>query len=382
MNAIKWFLIAGILIRTLNASAQQETYLTHAVFNRVLTNPAFAGNNSMYELSMVHHRQWLGLQDFTGKYRTEGGLPVNEQFPVRIAPVTSAFSFSAPIALCRNGEKSELGGIGFSAIQDVVGYENNTHFKAGFAGAIRLGQWSYLRVGVEFNYLTKRINTALLRAHQNPDPLIPSGTNPGDSRFIPGGGVVYRHDGKYQFFSGFSINGLTKPEFRYFNSVGAPVYIRAATHIQWMTGATLNLPGIAQWKAMPVLVVRSVSDGAGWVMPQADLQCNFEYNNRFSAGAGTRIHKSGMDALSFMLGFYPSGFQFNGTGRLRLGYAFDLTTQSLKSNSRNTHEIQLNYRFGRNCILPRRIRHPRDLEFNDKDQIKIRPGSVIYQNRG
>ena len=88
------------------------------------------------------------------------------------------------------------------------------------------------------------------------------------------------------------------------------------------------------------------------------------YENKFTAGAGIRAQAIGVDAISFLLGFYPNIPQsslFQGQS-VRIGYSFDRTMQSLRFSSNNTHEIQINYIFGKSCM---RLRHPRDMKYNN-----------------
>lgn len=359
-----FFMCVAAMFHSDQLFAQQETYLTHAAYNRLSANPGFAGYGGKYELSLNHHRQWLNLKDFTGVFPGPGGIPPDGRFPAPVAPVTSLLSFSAPVTRCESGEKKVLGGYAFTAIQDAIGYEQNTHFKMAAAAEVRFTSNTFLRLGIEMNHLTKRLNTSMLRALQMPDPMIPAGTNPSDSRWIPGAGIVFSHSGHRKFFSGLGITGLYRPVFRYSNAAGNPVLIQTATHVQWMSGAEFRWRNNPAWKAFPTAIVRSVNDGNGWVMPQGELQCEFRYDDRFSAGSAIRFQKNGWDALCLFLGFSPNGFRANGTGNLRIGYSFDLTLQSLRFNSRNTHEIQINYTFERFCRMKRRIEHPRDLKFN------------------
>jgi type IX secretion system PorP/SprF family membrane protein len=364
-------LIPFIFLCFVNVSlAQQETYLTHAAFNRMQFNPAFAGNKAQYELSSFHHRQWVGYLDQTGKFRTQDNQPIDLNFPVNVAPVTSGFSFSAPIAFCKSGDKKEIGGYGISLLQDNIGYENNTALKVALAYSVRINATSSLRLGFDFNYLTKRINAALLRAHQNPDPKIPAGNRPGDSRLLLGSGVLYQNVKWNQFFAGLSVSGINRPAFQYYNSQNAAVFVNTATHVYFFTGAAFRTRQ-ANWMLYPTLSTRSVNDGHGWVLPQFEIQCISEYRKKIAIGGGTRGQANGADAFSFLLGFYPSGLNFRSNGRLRIGYSYDVTVQNLRQSSRNTHELQVNYTFQRGCqrrcILPSVIRHPRDLEFNNRD---------------
>lgn len=360
------FILAVLLMSNEFVSAQQETYLTHAAFNKVLTNPAFAGYGGWYEVSTFHHRQWLNLKDHTGRFYTQDFIAPNPEFPLLVRPVTTGFTASAPITVCRSGNKIEMGGFAISAIQDIIAYENNTHIKASVAHFLKINQHSGLRTGLEFNVQNRRINAAMLRAHQNPDPLIPVGNIPGDTRIIPGAGLMYFNDKWSSFYAGLSFNGITRPEFSYLNQGGYTTKIRAATHAIFIGGAEFKLNNRQNIMLHPTAILRSVNNSNGWILPQMELQCLAEYRQQFALGTSFRFQKNGSDAVCLLLGFYPNNLNSKINDNLRIGYSYDITLQSLRLSSRNTHEIQINYRFYRPCRPHVQIRHPRDMVFHDK----------------
>ena len=99
--------------------------------------------------------------------------------------------------------------------------------------------------------------------------------------------------------------------------------------------------------------------------PELDLQGMVTYNDMFAGGLNLRSYIAGMDAISFMLGYYPPLLGGNGGAssrqRLRVGYAYDLVVSNIRTTSYGTHELQVNYCF--TFELPSRppkiYRHPR-----------------------
>jgi type IX secretion system PorP/SprF family membrane protein len=343
---------------------QQESYLTHFNYNKVFYNPAYAGYDGRWCINMVHHRQWIGLKDFTGRFRTEDHLPISTEFPANIAPVTQGFGLSMPINRRAFGDRINVGGVYIGFIDDVVGYEKNTMLKGGFAVAIPITENSTLRLGIDANYQTKRFNTTMLRAMTNPDPLIPSGINPGDSKLLLGSGIFFNTKWN-SFFSGVSVSSWNQPSFSYLNIGVTTTLIKAARHAYFVAGASF---GDKDFETQPCVMIKSANSGGGWVKPQLDAQVNTIYRELISAGAGIRAQVAGVDAFSVLLGFYPGSLWPSlqpRDGSFRVGYAYDVTLQSLRLSSRNSHELQVNYCFA----IPYKslaIRHPRDLMFHDK----------------
>lgn len=359
-----WAILGLCFLTESQVCAQQEPYLTHFNYNKVLYNPAYAGFDGRWCFNLVHHRQWIGLKDFTGTIPTEDRLPVSPLFPAEIAPITQGFGLSIPINRRVLGDRVNVGGVYLGFVDDVVGYEKNTMLKTGFAIAIPITEKSTLRLGVDMNYQTKRFNTTMLRAMTNPDPLIPAGTNPGDSRLLLGSGLFFNSKWN-SFFSGISISSWNQPSFSYMNLGSYMTRIRAARHAYFIAGASF---GENDFETQPAIMVKSVNKGGGWVKPQLDAQVNTIYRELVSAGAGIRGQVAGIDAFSVLLGFYPGAIwpaMQPKDGSFRIGYSYDITLQSLRLNSRNTHELQVNYCF----TIPYKtlaVRHPRDLMFHDK----------------
>ncbi|MBS3914278.1 MAG: PorP/SprF family type IX secretion system membrane protein [Bacteroidetes bacterium] len=359
--------------------AQQETYLTHFAFNKLLYNSAYAGFDGNYCANAVHHRQWLGLKDYTGRFPTEDHLPPNPEFPTNIAPVTQGLGISIPVNYRVGGDKINLGGVMLGFIDDVIGYEKNTSMKIGLAFNLRITNHAYIRLGMDVNYMTKRFDAMKLRALHNPDPMVPAGLSPADSKWLLGS-AIYFHTKWNSLFSGISISSWNQPNFSYLNLGGTITDIAAAKHVYWVSGLSLQRRG---YKIQPVMLLKSVNENKGWVKPQLDAQCNVVFRELFSIGTGIRAQVAGVDACDFLLGFYPGSIwpslQPN-EGSFRIGYSYDITLQSLRLNSRNSHEIQVNYCFAIPYVNYK-IRHPRDLEFHEKAKGKSQKTKLVRHHK-
>ncbi|MCC7296932.1 MAG: PorP/SprF family type IX secretion system membrane protein [Bacteroidia bacterium] len=360
---MKYFIAAFICLATVSPLlAQQETYLTHFAFNKGMINSAFAGENGVSEVALFHHRQWVQLKDQTGLYRTYD-LPPDSRFPTIIRPVTQGGLVSIPIGKCKDGDYNEYGGLLINSFTDNLGYEKNTHIKFGASFVVQLTHISQIRVGLDADMVTKSLQTELLRPLDPNDPLLPVGQNPGSTKTLFGTGLVYKSFGPKGFYAGISMSSWNRPEFEYSNQIGQTTKISAARHLYIISGFSYPSRYFRNTQTQITMLLRSSNAGNGWVLPQLETQYNWVYNKKFSFGTGIRGQAANLDALTAQLGFFPNLNSKKHNQKLRIGYSFDLTLQSLRQNSRNTHELQVNYTLFNDCVV-RKIEHPRDLKFN------------------
>lgn len=344
-------------------AAQQDPYYTHYAFNKILINPAYAGASGSFCVNAISHRQWTGLKDQTGLFKTQGGMSTVDI--VGIVPRTNGFGFSAPINIKNStGVSTNYGGAFLSFVNDVVAYELNTYLRGGVAGAYNMADGSSIRLGVDFTSITRQIDGTKLRAHDPNDPLVPTDKQ-GDTKMELGLGVWYSKPALNDLYVGFSISHLNPKEYDYSVNAGT-ITVKSARHYYLMAGMNFqNFMGNPALSFDPGIMIKAVNDGGGFVKPQFTPQGIVTWNNTFSGGLSIRGQSLGLDAASVLLGYYPpiKGNSPNGAGTqlLRVGYSYDFTLQSLRRNSNGTHELQVNYCF--KIALPDRpekvYRHPR-----------------------
>jgi len=366
MNRITRLLLIGSAAIPFLGKAQQDPYYTHYAFNKILYNPAYAGASGSFCINGIAHRQWLGLQDGTGFYKTQEALrPVD--ILESINPTTNGFGFSAPINIkSANGTVTNYGGALLSFVNDVVGYESTTYLRGGLAGAINMADGSSLRIGLDFTSITRQVDGSKLRAHQANDPLVPT-SKVGATKVELGAGVWYSNPSKKDLFVGLSMSHINPKEYQYGASL--TTFTKSARHIYAVAGMSFqNFMGNPALSLDPTILVSTVMGEGGFVKPQFTPQGMVTWNNTFSGGLSLRAQGFGMDAASILLGYYPpiKGNSPNGIGNqlLRIGYSYDITLQSLRRASNGTHELQVNYCF--KFTLPPRpekiYRHPRYMD--------------------
>ncbi len=352
-----------VLIGGSDLRAQQDPSYTHFTYNKLMYNPAYAGASNQYCLNAITHQQWLGYEDQTKLLKTQGGMPIGDNLPQNIAPKTTGLAFSAPISMPTANGKINIGGVFASFIKDKIAYEDNTFFRGGLSGAYTTADGVSYRIGFEVTSLTKSLDGAGLRYHDPNDPNIPTGMS-SDTKTTFGAGFYYSNPNIFNgMFAGISTTHIMPQTFAYGNS-GA-IKITTARHIYMVAGYKQdNFLGNPSLTIEPSMLVKTVmGENGGFVKPELDLQGMVTYNDLYAGGLNFRTYGLGVDAISFMLGYYPPLLNggANSRQKLRVGYSYDLTTSYIRTTSYGTHELQVNYCF--TFELPPRppkiYRHPR-----------------------
>ncbi|NJO92216.1 MAG: type IX secretion system membrane protein PorP/SprF [Chloroflexia bacterium] len=290
-------LIQALLLSLICVNAQQDPLLSHAFFNKVHKNPAFAGLQGEICANIINRQQWVGLEG---------------------APQTTVLTINSPLNLF--GINS---GVGISILDDRLGFETN------FSGSI---DYSYihslsvgtLSLGVKLGIFNKAFDgTWELPDGSNggTDPIVPSEKDQGLS-FDMSFGAVYTLD---NFYVGISSMHLTQSKFNLQSGKELPYLKR---HYYLMTGYKLDLSS-KPIEIYPNLLVKY--DGAS---PQFTINFNTVYNKKFWGGVTYRT----TDALDINIGLEL----FNG---IKIGYAYGLNLSKLINTNSGSHEIMLGYCF-------------------------------------
>ena len=315
-------LIHVLLLSLVYVSAQQTPLLSHAFFNKVHQNPAFAGLQGEICANVINRQQWIGLEG---------------------APQTTVFTINSPLNLF--GINS---GVGISLADDRLGFETN------FSGSI---DYSYihslsvgtLSFGVKLGIFNKAFDGTWElpdgssgqtggTGDQNLDNVVPDQKDQGLS-FDMSFGAVYTLD---DFYVGVSSMHLTQPTFNLKSGKELPYLKR---HYFLMTGYKFDLSN-KPIEIYPNLLVKY--DGAS---PQFTINFNTVYNKKFWGGVTYRT----TDALDINIGIEL----FNG---IKIGYAYGLNLSRLINTNSGSHEIMIGYCFDIGiCRVPQKYRSVRFL---------------------
>lgn len=306
MNKIKYILLLIVLISGLNGFAQQDPLYTQYMNQLLSINPAYAGAKGVTSASLIVREQWVTW-------------PGN--------PKTQTLFVHSPI-------NTEMG-VGGSIVNDKIGIVNNIGIFGDYSYTITFPGEKYLSLGLKagVSFYNAPLSTLFLGNNGQYDPAFEDVKY----KFLPNAGVgVYFSSPKY--YLGFSIPKLITNKISS-SSVETGTVIREEIHAFFMGGYVFNVNRILKFK--PYFMLRAVPNAP----ISADITAQFVLVEKLWMGATYRVGNS----VGLML-------QVQISQQLKIGYAYDLTTNELGSYNSGTHEVLINYdfSFGRG-----RVRSPR-----------------------
>ena len=277
----------------IQVNAQHNPQFTHFMFNKLLYNPAYAGNRDALAASAVYRNQWLGIEG---------------------APVTLNFNVHTPFA----GDRA---GLGLSVVADKIGVVNTTFATLSYNYRVPVGETAKLGLGISGRIEHGRMDFNQLNGYDQGDDFIMSDvTNQMKPNF---GFGVFLSDNNY--YLGVSMPTVLENTL-YTDSGFESVY----RTLYFMGAYIFNISEHVKFK--PAALV-SVNRSAPLDL---DLNASFLFMDAFWIGATYRKGDS-VDAL----------LQYQFTPNLRAGMAFDFTTSELNANTAGGYDLMVEYIFNR-----------------------------------
>jgi type IX secretion system PorP/SprF family membrane protein len=280
--------------------AQQNPVYSQYLFNGLVLNPAYAGNQEQLDIIALYRKQW---DNFEG------------------APSTGTISANY------RPEDSRIG-IAVLAGFDQIGVHKNNRLSVNYAYKLPLGR-GMLSMGLRagFSFLQSDFSNLTLRADN--DPLL----NTSETDFNPnvGTGLYYSTN---DLFIGISVPQLINNRIREDIVTDIPIAARQARNYFINAGKVFTLNEF--FKLMPSVLV-SVQEGNATTL---DVNANVIFDDVLTAGVSYRSK----DAIIF-------NFELKLNDNFNFGYAYDYTTSEIGRYASGSHEIMLNYNipFSRRC---------------------------------
>ena len=278
------------------AKAQQDPQFSLNMFNIYSVNPAFSGSYDQFNALAIHRSQWVGYG---------GG-----------SPTTQHVSVEAPVYFLH-------GGAGISLVNDKLGNEHSRGVSLSYAYQTKLTKKSELGVGFNVGFMDVGFEGDWVTPGNDQgldDPSIPA---IGSNDVVPdlGLGVYYRMK---ELYIGYSVTHLNQ---------ATAVYDNADRDFEFKRHHYLTLGWLHELTSD--LVLRpSMHIKSDQVSTQIDFNVNVNYGDNLWGGMTYRLD----DAVVVIAGY-------NINENLKFGYAYDITTSDLKSESSGSHEILLRYSF-------------------------------------
>jgi type IX secretion system PorP/SprF family membrane protein len=310
---------------------QQDPMFTKYMFNSLAYNPAYAGAKDHMAISLLHRTQWWGI---------DGG------------PRTQTFTIHSPL-------KNERVGLGFNAVNDVIGPTNTMSANVSYAYRIPLGK-ARLAVGVQGGIINWRADWSKLNLQDVQDDAF-SEMSP--NYLLPnfGAGLYFSTD---KFYLGVGMPHLIEYDLRE-EEVNTPQWAKQYRHYFFNAGTAIPIKGDAII-FKPSLMVKSVGLFSSINKDEAyqnigaptefDIDVSLFFYRTLWVGASFRSaieaitdDSSSFDSVDFWAAYYLS----NG---LRIGAAYDYTLTKLQSPAKGSFEIMLSYEFDyitKKAVTPR-----------------------------
>ena len=291
-----------MLMGALNVEAQQAPIFTNFSNSYAYTNAGYAGMSEGINVLGLYRMQWAGFTDMDG----------NE-----IAPKTFLLSGDMPF-------RALHGGLGFSILQDKLGFENNVNVGLGYSFHFDLGG-STLGIGVAGTLLNRSVDFSQLHPNQEGDPLLQGLGEESDMLFDFNAGVFWQIP--ESFYLGFSVVNVLESMSKALND-------NSETSASFVTDRTFYaVAGYPfQFEEMPYLTfIPSVSVMSDIASTQFNASARVIYNNLFSLGVNYRFQES----VGLMAGITIKD--------LTIAYSYDINTMGL--GLPGSHEIGLSYCF-------------------------------------
>ncbi len=283
-----------IIIGVFSANAQQTPQFTQYMYNTISVNPGYAGSREALTIVGLHRSQWVGIDN---------------------GPTTQTLSVHSPL-------RNEKIGVGFSFINDRLGYENFNYLYADFAYTINVTENTKLAFGVKGGFSYYSIDEVLF---DNPevynDPYFQEKLN----RWTPNiGAGLYMHQPRW--YVGVSSPKLVENDY---NKVGNYVALEQS-HFYTIAGYVFDLNKSGSIKMRPTALAK-LTKGSPLSF---DGTLSFLFNERLWLGGSYRVDDS-VGALA----------DFQITKQLRIGYAYDYPISDIRPYTSGSHEIMIMFDF-------------------------------------
>jgi type IX secretion system PorP/SprF family membrane protein len=309
--------ITSLFLAFLAAScfAQQDPQFSQNVFNKLATNPAYAGTSQAICATLLGRQQWLGFID--------GNKGI---------PKTYLLSVDATMQKLH-------GGLGLTVFNDQLGFDKTFSAKLAYSFHIPLGT-GILGIGPEVGLLQKSLGGDWVATDDAElDPAIP---NVSSMTYDIGFGAFYTNE---KLFAGISSTHI--PESKLTGEKSYEFVLKRHYYVN----VGYEFPLGQSFSLKPSVLVKSDATST-----QMDLNIMGVYSNAFWGGLTYRgLNPSEADAVVAMVGFQKEPVGKNGT--FKIGYAYDITLSKINNFHVSTHELMLGYCFKLTPPVKKQIHH-------------------------
>ncbi|RMG78096.1 MAG: type IX secretion system membrane protein PorP/SprF [Bacteroidetes bacterium] len=286
--------------------AQQPAQYSLYAINPFSFNPAYAGMDNSLSLTGVYRTQWVGL-------------PEN--------PVTQTINAHTPLYFLS-------GGIGAQFERETMGNWERSQVMLAYNFQTPVGRTGLFSIGLSGGITQRTLDgTRIITPEGIYEPPVPFHNDPTLPEVKENGSAMAFNAGAfYQGASwsvGISVLNVTEQKIELPHAAFLP-------ERTWFVYLDYELEVSKMLRVRPSVLLKTNLN-----QTQADFSVIVKYNDNIFAGASFRGYNSNnQDAVVLTGGLKLSE-------KIRIGYAYDLTLSALKTVSSGSHEILLNYNFGK-----------------------------------
>lgn len=280
------------------ATAQQIPLYSNYFFTPYIYNPAMSGSSGVTEATILHRRQWTGIQG---------------------SPETSALAINGSL----NEEKVGWSIYGFSDKTDIL---SRLGIYGNYAYHVKLSDDISLSGGIGAGYLNQNIDQSAVRARDLGDVFSVVAPNRGAFDINIGLKLAVQ-----DFTLGFAAPQLLSQNVTYATNP-SDINYNLIRHYVATAQYDFKFAGDKQVLS-PIIMVRTAES-----VP-AQIDAGLLYNMKEYGFLGAMFRSNYGITIN-------AGVNLSET--LTLGYAYDVSTNTYGSNFGTSHEFMLTYRFGSN----------------------------------
>lgn len=333
MNRIRKILLLGVLSGSVTfCEAQQDIQFSQYVFNGLAVNPAYAGYKGDTYLNTMYRKQWVGIPG---------------------APQTAFVSVDGLLKV-----KEEKVGIGGQVMWDKLGPQESLSAYGSYAYRIPLDPTGQRRLclGISAGITQYSLDGTMLSYTDPNDPELP---NVKVSTIVPDAnfGVYYYTPSFYAGVSLLDLFSLNQERNIYYSGGYSYATLRKSPHMYITAGTVFKLSDEVTLK--PSVMVKEDFKGPtsldinllALLAEKLWIGGSYRTGINFTSKSGYQSNLESSAAVSLMMEFFA-------TDNLRIGYAYDFTTNGLSNYQSGSHEISIG------IVLPSksntdRMMHPR-----------------------
>jgi type IX secretion system PorP/SprF family membrane protein len=287
-----------LVLLTYYGQSQVEPHYTMFMYNKLLYNPAYAGNKDVYTFNARHRRQWTGING---------------------APKTITFSIDAPL----KPPPINRIGLGLSINNEEIGVVNSTDMKFYYSFRIFFEKTT-LSLGLSGGGKFYSTNFSRLNPYQPNDPNTYRDFN---NKFLPnsGMGIFLKDANDEKYYIGFSVPNIIQNYYSK-NTTAKEIrgYYLSAGYIFALKNENIKL--------LPQTMLRYIRGGTYQLPLSCDFNLSAIVHDLLLLGASYRTDGSISGIIQLQL-----------LRNINIGYASDFLFSDLSPYDKWTHEILIGY---------------------------------------